>query len=118
VQANYPHAALSTTIDSGAVIEGLQAHGFRLALHGHQHVPGIARISRGVIDGNNEAKEPSDLEILSAGSAGAKIERLSNAMRDNSYNLLRFEKERIYIEARRYNSGADGRRHFVTSVQY
>jgi len=67
---DYCHAALSTTIDSGAVIEGLQAHGFRLALHGHQHVPGIARISRGVIDGNNEANEPNDLEVLSAGSAG------------------------------------------------
>ena len=114
----YPHAGMSTTIDSGAVIEGLQGHSFRLALHGHQHVPGIARISRGVIDGRNEATEPKELEILSAGSAGAKVERLSNLMRDNSYNLLRFERDEIQIESRRYNSGADGSRYFVTRVPY
>jgi hypothetical protein len=109
---DYPHAGISTTIDSGAVIEGLQAHGFRLALHGHQHIPGIARISRGIINSKNEASPPNDLAILSAGSAGAKADRLSNSMRDNSYNFLRFEKDDILVEARRYNVGLDGQRYF------
>ena len=114
----YPHAGMSTTIDSGAVIEGLQAHGFRLALHGHQHVPGLARISRAIINGSNEAEQPNDLEILAAGSAGAKVERLSNSMRDNSCNFLKFTKEHIQIEARRYNSGMDGSRYFVARLPY
>jgi len=66
---DYPHAGLSTTVDSGAVIEGLQAHGFKLALHGHQHLPGIAHISRGIINGNNANVPQSNLTLLSAGSA-------------------------------------------------
>ena len=95
---DYKHAGISTTLDSGTVIEGLQAHGFRLALHGHQHVPGIASISRGIINENNAAMPQPDLTLLSAGSAGAKIERLTYSMRDNSYNLLNFTHDEIRIE--------------------
>jgi predicted MPP superfamily phosphohydrolase len=109
---DYKHAGISTTWDSGAVIEGLQAHGFRLALHGHQHMPGIASISRGIINGNNAAMPQPDLALLSAGSAGARIERLPNLMRDNSYNLLEFAPTEIRIESRRYNAWAPGSRYF------
>jgi hypothetical protein len=114
--SDYKHAGISTTLDSGAVIEGLQAHGFRLALHGHQHLPGIAHISRGVINGNSAAMPAPDLALLSAGSAGAKTERLTNSMRDNSYNLLRFAGKEIHIEARRYNPGLPATRYFVAQV--
>jgi hypothetical protein len=113
---DYKHAGISTTLDSGAVIEGLQTHGFRLALHGHQHVPGIARISRGVIDGDNAVMPHPDLFILAAGSAGAKVERLTPLMRDNSYNLLSFGQDDIRIDVRRYNSGLAGSRYFLARV--
>lgn len=113
---DYKHAAISTTLDSGAVIEGLQAHGFRLVLHGHQHVPGIAKISRGIIDADSALLPRPDLFILSAGSAGAKVERLTPLMRDNSYNLLNFGHDEIRIDVRRYNPGLPGSRYFLTRV--
>ncbi len=112
----YPHAGISTTLDSGAVIEGLQAHGFRLALHGHQHVPGVAHISRGVISGGDAAIPRPDLAILSAGSAGAKGTRLADAMRDNSYNVLQFLPDEVQIEARRFNAGMPGSHYFSTRL--
>jgi predicted phosphodiesterase len=113
---DYPYAGVSTTLDSGAVIEGLQAHGFRLALHGHQHVPGVAHISRAVINGGDASIPRPDLAILSAGSAGAKSERLADVMRDNSYNLLKFIPGEVQIEARRFNPGLAGSRYFTTRV--
>jgi Calcineurin-like phosphoesterase len=112
LEKEYPHAGISTTLDSGAVIEGLQAHGFRLALHGHQHVPGMAHISRGIISGGDAAIPQPDLAILSAGSAGAKGARLADAMRDNSYNVLQFLPEEVHIEARRFNAGMAGSHYF------
>ncbi len=113
---DYPHAGISTTLDSGAVIEGLQAHGFRLALHGHQHVPGVAHISRGIINGGDAAIPRPDLAILSAGSAGAKGTRLADAMRDNSYNVLQFLPGEVRIEARRFNAGMAGSRYFTARL--
>jgi hypothetical protein len=113
---DYPQAGISTTLDSGAVIEGLQAHEFTLALHGHQHVPGVARVSRGIINGGDAAMPQPDLAILSAGSAGAKNSRLTDVMRDNSYNLLRFANSEVQIEARRFNPGLDGSRYFSTRL--
>jgi len=113
---DYKFAGISTTLDGGAVIEGLQAHEFRIALHGHQHVPGIARISRGVLDRDNMAMPSPDLVILAAGSAGAKVERLTPLMRDNSYNLLKFMRDEIVIDVRRYNSGLPGSRYFAARV--
>jgi hypothetical protein len=41
-----PEASISITLDAGAVIEGLQTHGFSLVLHGHQHVPKATRVAR------------------------------------------------------------------------
>lgn len=113
LSGDYPHASISTTIDSGAVIEGLQAHDFRLVLHGHQHLPAIAQVSRGVLDYHQTVTPPVDLVISAAGSAGAKVERLSDAMRDNSYSLLNFGRTDIQIEARRYNAGMSATRLFV-----
>src|SRR5262249_48072374 len=47
IDPGYPDAAVSVTLDAGAVIEGLQTYDFSLVLHGHQHVPAATRITRG-----------------------------------------------------------------------
>jgi len=119
VDRQYPHAGISTTLDSGAVIEGLQAHGFRLALHGHQHVPGLTRVSRGIMAGGEVGMNnfSSDLVTLSAGSAGARTERLTDAIRDNSYNILKMTRDEIQIDARRFNPGLPASRHFFARLQ-
>jgi predicted MPP superfamily phosphohydrolase len=105
LDSNYHEASVRVTVDAGAVIAGLQRHQFQLALHGHQHVPAATRVSKGILeDGScNLNGLGAHLTVLAAGSAGAA--RLSDEMRDNSYNLLKFDANNIEIEARRYNPG-------------
>jgi DNA repair exonuclease SbcCD nuclease subunit len=99
---NYPEAAISVTLDAGAVVEGLQSNGFKLALHGHQHVPAIARIDRGSpVGGKVKLSEDGGMVVLAAGSAGAT--RLSDEMRDNSYNIIRVPEKGYSVEAKRFN---------------
>lgn len=111
LDSDYPEAGLSTTLDAGAVIEGLQSHSFNMVLHGHQHVPAVTQVSRGRLPPDaNDAEFGSRLTILAAGSAGAK--RLADEMRDNSYNILTIGPKEIEIEARRFNKAAPPRRYF------
>jgi DNA repair exonuclease SbcCD nuclease subunit len=108
VNPDYPEASVSTTLDAGAVIDGLQKHGFTLALHGHQHVPAVtrvARVSRPNIEASNFGDLGKGLVVLAAGSAGASQSRLSDEMRDNSYNVVRFQNGLGESESRRYNPG-------------
>lgn len=104
VDPNYADASVSTTLDAAAVIEGLQENNFDLVLHGHQHVPALSRVSRAVRQNGGEAAQfKRDLYVLAAGSAGSS--RLSDEMRDNSYNLLDLTSDGMQIEARLYNKG-------------
>ncbi|MFO1097228.1 MAG: metallophosphoesterase [Xanthobacteraceae bacterium] len=98
---DYPEAGISTTVDAGAVIEGLQRHGFALALHGHQHVPAVTRVSRVL-----RSSSRKELTVAAAGSAGVCSSRLSDEMRDNSYNVVRITNGGGQIEARRYTPGS------------
>jgi predicted MPP superfamily phosphohydrolase len=112
---NYPEAAISVTLDAGSVVTGLQSNGFKLALHGHQHVPAITRIDRGsATSGKIELSENGGMVILAAGSAGAT--RLSDEMRDNSYNIIRVLEKGYSIEARRFNPGKAPESLFRASV--
>jgi predicted MPP superfamily phosphohydrolase len=112
---NYSEAAISVTLDAGSVVEGLQSNGFELALHGHQHVPAITRIDRGsVIDGNMKLADNGGMIVLAAGSAGAT--RLSDEMRDNSYNIIRLSEKSYSVEARRFNQGKAPQRLFYVNV--
>jgi len=101
---NYPEAGISVTLDAGSVVQGLQSNGFQLALHGHQHVPAITRIDRGsAVDGNIRLSDKGGMVVLAAGSAGAT--RLSDEMRDNSYNVINVLQEGYSVEAKRFNPG-------------
>jgi len=111
INSDYPEASVSVTLDAGAVIEGLQRHGFELVLHGHQHVPAAARIARGSsINGEMNLADLHGIVVLAAGSAGAS--RLSDEMRDNSYNVIKLGERGFEAEARRYNKGSPPQRHF------
>ena len=111
---DYKEASISVTLDAGSVVEGLQAHGFELTLHGHQHVPAITRIDRGApINGNIKLNKNGGMVVLAAGSAGAK--RLSDEMRDNSYNVIRVLPKGYSVEARRFNQGKIPQRLFQAS---
>jgi hypothetical protein len=106
IDPDAPEAGISTTLDAGAVIEGLQTHGFTIASHGHQHVPKVTQVARAF---SNDGKVDlgtigSGLTLSAAGSAGSK--RLSDEMRDNSYSVVRFGNGGFELEARRFNRGS------------
>ncbi|MET3982002.1 putative MPP superfamily phosphohydrolase [Mucilaginibacter sp. UYP25] len=111
---DYPFGSISVTIDSGRIIDGLQKFGFKIVLNGHQHIPGITRISRGQKTDTNEIliNDESMLTILSAGSAGAKKERLAEEMPFNSFSIYKISPETIDIEVKAYSPGTGPRRHY------
>jgi predicted phosphodiesterase len=119
VLPEYPEASASTTLDAGAVIEGLQAAGFQMALHGHQHVPALSKIARGALPNQGTVLEglSTNLHVLGCGSSGAASSRLGDAMRDNCYNLLKFEGKAIRVEARRFTPGSAPRLHFEYELE-
>jgi hypothetical protein len=100
----WPEASISATLDAGAVIDGLQSHGFGLVLNGHQHVPSASRIARGNKRGGvNDLANLGGLVVLSAGSAGST--RLTDELRENSYNVIELNGGTFDAEARSYNPG-------------
>src|SRR5690606_16387934 len=102
IEVNYEYGSVSVTLDAGKIVEGLAENGFHLVLHGHQHIPSINKVSRGVLNNNDVVFTP-DLYMASAGSAGAKMERLSGHLRDNSFSILRLDDKEIEIEAYQFN---------------
>jgi predicted MPP superfamily phosphohydrolase len=116
IDPNYKQATISVTVDAGAVVEGLQCNGFKLALHGHQHVPAIARIDRGSpVGGKVTLSEDGGMVVVAAGSAGAT--RLSDEMRDNSYNVIRFMEKGYSVEAKRFNRAKAPETLFQASIE-
>jgi predicted MPP superfamily phosphohydrolase len=115
-----PGAGFSTTLDSGAVIEGLQTHGFQLALHGHQHVPAVTRVSRGRFpDAGEELIGLNDnFYVVAGGSAGARVARLNDEMRDNTYSILTPRRARTDVLVRRFTPGGVMRRHLSARLEF
>jgi 3',5'-cyclic AMP phosphodiesterase CpdA len=115
---DYPYGSISVTIDSGRIIEGLQKFGFKIVLNGHQHIPGITRVSRGQKTDTNEiiVNDDSMLTILSAGSAGARKERLAEEMPYNSFSIYKLSPNTIDIEVKSYSPGTAPRRHYSSKI--
>ena len=111
---SFPDASVSTTLDAGEVICGLQKHGFKMAIHGHQHVPAISYVRRARFDDNGKdlVGLDKDLVLVGAGSCGAIGNRLSPEMPENSYNLIDVGKDTITVEARGFTPYRETRRHF------
>jgi hypothetical protein len=90
------------------MIQGLQANGFQLAMHGHQHVPALTKVARGRRhDGPNIIGLDQPLHIVSGGSAGAIQQRLNTEISDNSYSLITLDRDGIRVRVRKYNEGLD-----------
>jgi 3',5'-cyclic AMP phosphodiesterase CpdA len=116
----YTYASISVTIDSGRVIEGLQKNGFDFVLNGHQHIPGITKITRGVINNANlvDINERKQLTILSAGSAGVKDERFSEEMKYNSFSVYLMTPDSLTIEVLSYNPSIEPKRHYSSDLKF
>lgn len=108
--------SVSVTVDSGKVIEGLQNYGFQIVLHGHQHVPGLNKVGRGRREEYNLVLD-KELYLLGAGSLGAKVDRLSGHMRDNSFSILKIQESNIEIEAMQFNMSKKPELYFKTQIK-
>lgn len=103
IDSEYPYGSISVTLDAGKVIEGLHHYDFDIVLHGHQHLPGLNKISRGILNGSNISLDKG-LFMSGAGSSGAKVERLTGQLRDNSFSILSLSETNLKIETVQYNS--------------
>lgn len=108
---DYPDGSVSVTLNAGAVIEGLQRHGFQLVLHGHQHTPGVNRISRGRLERGSNTLHGIDepLYVVAGGSAGVVATRIDGDIRDNSYGLITVQGAELRLLVRVYASAGNVR---------
>jgi predicted phosphodiesterase len=112
----YPEAGISLTLDAGAVTEGLQSHGFRVALHGHQHIPGVTRIGRGRLqdDSLKLAGMDESLFVIAGGTTGSC--RYSPSFKDNSYGLIQVKDQELALTVRRFSAASAPRTHFTATL--
>jgi len=76
---------VSLTLDASQLLEEAQGVGVQLALHGHQHVPKIARYQNIALMG---AQSFPPIHVVSNGSTGAKKDRLGSER--NTYCVFTF----------------------------
>lgn len=108
---------ISVTVDAGEVIEGLQKLGFRLVLHGHQHVPKITKIARAIrtdLGGLEGLDRP--IYTVASGSSGAS--RLPKIMPLNTYSLIDLSNQGMELLIRQYNSVRTPETYISTSLQW
>lgn len=115
IEYDSDYGSISVTVDSGRVLEGLQKYNFNLVLHGHQHLPGINKVARGVRKDNNILLDKG-IYLIGAGSTGAKADRLNEQMRDNSFTIIKLENTQITIEALRYNKCLEAETLFTSII--
>jgi predicted phosphodiesterase len=116
IDSEYPYGSISVTLDAGKVIEGLHHYDFDIVLHGHQHLPGLNKISRGLFNGDSINLDKS-LLMSGAGSAGAKVERLNGQLRNNSFSILSLSEKNMKIESVQYNSMREPFKLFDTEIK-
>jgi hypothetical protein len=102
-------ADVSITLDAGTLVDRALEAGIALLLHGHQHFPGIAKITKSSFS-NRVLKYADDrqLYILSAGSAGVRVDRRYPDV-PNTYSLINVSAVEASVRIRAIHpSGDDG----------
>ena len=91
-----------------------------IGINGHQHIPGITKITRGIINNVNliDINERKQLTILSAGSAGVKDERFSEEMKYNSFSIYLMKDNSLDIEVLYYNPTIEPKRYYFSEVNF
>lgn len=112
-----PGRPVSVTVDSGHIIENLQRYGVQCVLHGHQHLPFVGSIGRMSFDEYGDAKgHVHPIAVLGAGSVGAKSDRLSAALRANTFGLYRLTGGEMSVRVVQFAPGGSARTWAATSV--
>ena len=108
---------VSVTLDAGHVLDMALGAGVSAILHGHQHTPAVAKISRRRIlrTGDAMAGELTpDVHILAGGTAGSK-ERDESV--GNCYGVLHLSKSRARYDVRGLDPSNGGSR-ILGSVEF
>lgn len=94
---------VTLSLDASKILEAAQASGVHIAIHGHQHMPHLARYQSIPMVGH---KQTAALTVVSNGSAGVSAKRRPGEER-NTYCVLTFSKDEVQLQMRELRS--DGR---------
>lgn len=95
---------VSVTLDSAEMLEDFCKANINCVLHGHQHVPFGTSVEPIIIhDSDTWITHKRRIIILGAGSAGAKLERLNDRIRENSYSIYIPSEQGLRLEIEKYN---------------
>jgi len=91
---------VSLSLDATKILETAQKAGVQIAIHGHQHMPHIARYQSVPLMGG---KETPAITIVSNGSSGVSSKRRPGEER-NTYCILTFTGEAVHLKMRELRS--------------
>ena len=91
---------VTLSLDASKILETAQEVGVHVAIHGHQHMPHLARYQSLPLMGGDESK---GLTVVSNGSAGVSAKRRPGEER-NTYCVFTFSTEGVHLRMRELRS--------------
>ncbi len=95
-------SGVTLSLDASKILETAQEVGVHVAIHGHQHMPHIARYQSVALSGGDQN---NGLTIVSNGSAGVSAKRRPGEER-NTYCVFTFSADGIRLQMRELRSDA------------
>lgn len=96
---------VSLTLDAGQLVADLQASAIHFVLHGHQHIPFVGSTGRARSVQNKWIGHEEPLFVIGAGSSGAKVDRLWDEMRNNTFGIYTPQQNGLHVRMEEYNQG-------------
>lgn len=91
---------VTLSLDASKILEAAQNSNVHVAVHGHQHMPHLARYQSLLMTGSEQA---SGLTVVSNGSAGVSAKRRPGEER-NTYCIFTFSNDGIRLQMREIRS--------------
>ena len=92
---------VSLTLDAVKILQAAQDSGIQIAIHGHEHMPGVSKYRNLISHGGTDVN--TSLSIISCGSCGVDESRRPGRER-NTYAVLRFNSDGALLTIRELRS--------------
>lgn len=114
-----PGEAASLTLDAGGLLECCQMSHIDMVLHGHQHVPFLAKSSRARLDDDSRHWRGLDepVHVIGNGSSGVRVERLDPQLPYNTVGLYEVQRNGVSVEVLRFNTANRPSPHVRTFIE-